>query len=269
MSSSVPPIGSGSGSWGTGRSSSFGRSRSVCSSLQGCSPGWFESWLFLHERRTFVCEGTWSGSVFQAVPPGFSGSPQAGKVVGLHGQLVEVPAASFSNLRRSRLEIDTGAARAAPKLARLTKFRELLRSLSAARQASARRLASLLGMMESFHGLLPLARTHERPLRRVLLSLWTPAVQVDPPFPPRSLVPSGGEEVVRRAWLSQDMPLVLPPVSSEIVTVSSLQGWGTHLCSKCVRGFGPETNLSSTLASRRLSQSSSLFMRWLRTFGVR
>ena len=120
------------------------------------------------------------------------------------------------------MEIDTVAARVAPKLARLTKFRELLRSLSAASQASARRLASLLGMMESFHGLLPLARTHERPLQRVLLSLWTPAVQVDPPFPPRSLVPSGGEEVVRRVWLSQDMPLVLPPVSSEIFTDSSL-----------------------------------------------
>ena len=135
------------------------------------------------------------------------------------------------------MEIDTVAARVAPKLARLTKFKELLLSLSAASQASARQLASLLGMMESFHGLLPLARTHKRPLQRALLSRWTPAVQewnllirLGPWF--RRAVRKWSDE----AWLSQDMPLVLPPVSTEIFTDASLQGWGAHLGSRCVQG---------------------------------
>ena len=135
------------------------------------------------------------------------------------------------------MSFNTTAWTVSPSYLRIERLQNRLSSLIAAPVASARKLAGLLGTMESLSPLLPLGRLHKRPFQRLFRSLWSQRVgRWD------SLVPLGPEfrESVAQwlvpHWLTQGVPITLPPPQEFLFTDASMAGWGAHVASLTAAG---------------------------------
>lgn len=116
-----------------------------------------------------------------------------------------------------------------PAQKRRDSFQRLLDTLSRKRYATARQLASLLGMMESMADLLPLGRVYKRPLQRQLAANFK---QSQEPWSKNILLVPWFQEVVAQwripMWLNSSVPLTMPPHVHEVYVDASQQGWGAH-----------------------------------------
>ena len=137
------------------------------------------------------------------------------------------PAQSFTYLG---MVFDTVSFTVRPSLPRVLKLQSLLSSLLKKEFASARTLTSLLGMMESLSGLLPLGRLHKREFQRQLLLRWSQSSQgwdVLIPLSPWLLLST--TRWLDSEWFLIGVPIILPPPEVELFTDASAVGWGAHL----------------------------------------
>ena len=137
------------------------------------------------------------------------------------------PAQSFTYLG---MVFDTVSFTVRPSLPRVLKLQSLLSSLLKKEFASARTLTSLLGMMESLAGLLPLGRLHKREFQRQLLLRWSQSSQgwdVLIPLSPWLLLST--TRWLDSEWFLIGVPIILPPPEVELFTDASSVGWGAHL----------------------------------------
>ena len=116
-----------------------------------------------------------------------------------------------------------------PSSERLDRLRSLLDSFQGT-HASARRLAALLGVMESLALLLPLGRLHKRQFQREFRRRWS---QISAAWDARvPLLPWFHASVLQwqnTRWLLQGVPLTLPAPEATLFTDASHQGWGAHV----------------------------------------
>ena len=138
-----------------------------------------------------------------------------------------VPSQRFSFLG-ARFCLDKGLI--GPSLDRLTKLQSLIQKMLLARAASARKIHSLLGQMESMAGLLPDGRAHKRLLQWHIKDCWS---QADQPWDFHiSLGPWFSQAISK--WLNRDflfsmVPLCRPPPDLFLFTDASLVGCGAHM----------------------------------------
>ena len=85
-----------------------------------------------------------------------------------------IPSQRFSFLG---MDFNTTDMAVRPTLARLLQLSESLSALSQCSQVSVHVLASLLGIMESVAGLLPLGRVHKRKFQREFQARWAQSLQ--------------------------------------------------------------------------------------------
>ena len=138
------------------------------------------------------------------------------------------------------MTFDTRTMLVTPKRRRLVVLSALLMDLRSQPSATARRLSSLLGMMESLAPLVPLGRLHKRPLQRALSDRWTATSSLWD-----ALIPLGPWFLLTTAtwldeeWLTSGVPICPPPAQSERYTDASLVGWGAHLDNHVASGLWP------------------------------
>lgn len=137
-----------------------------------------------------------------------------------------VPAQQFCYLG---MAFDTVRYTVSPSPDRILSLRRKILSIQACRAVPHRRLAELLGSMESVALLLPLARLHKRPLQRAVADRtsrpldYTELVQIGPWF---------HEAVVQwldPIWLNSSVPIQPRRPSLFLYTDASTRGWGAHL----------------------------------------
>ena len=127
-----------------------------------------------------------------------------------------------------------------PSPQRLFRLQETLLLIMSLREASARVLASLLGMMESLSLLLPLGRLHKRQFQRFFLiewgrtgKSWSHHIPLDDQF---SLAVAQWQD---QSWLTQGVPIAPPQAQEILFTDASQVGWGAHMGDLTASGTWP------------------------------
>ena len=150
-----------------------------------------------------------------------------------------IPSTEFSYLG---MTLDTVAWTVRPKESRLLKLSALLRELLMAETASARRLHTLLGQMESLSLLLPLARVFKRPLQRALADRWDQVQQDwDQEIPLGGWFNQSVSQWLDEEWLSSSVPISFRESPDEVFTDASLSGWGAHFLDHFAQGTWEES----------------------------
>lgn len=166
------------------------------------------------------------------------------------------------------IEFDTVAFVVRPSQERIQRLLGLLTSLRSSPSATARQLASLIGMMESLSSLIPLGRLMLRPLQRQFRSRWSQSGQ-----PWSQCLPLGSWFLqATQVWLnprllSAGVPIIPPPTQVELYTDASNEGWGGHARDRFVGGsWSPEETLwhINRLELRAVKLSLSHFLPILR-----
>jgi hypothetical protein len=136
------------------------------------------------------------------------------------------------------MEIDTVQWLVRPSKARLHRLILKLNELREAGGASARSLAALMGHFESLVPLVPLAGVYKRPFQREFHDRWE---QASSSWDARIQLGSWFRQTTERwmdvAWLSQGVPVVLPPPVAEVFTDASTAGWGAHCGNHVAQGL--------------------------------
>lgn len=128
------------------------------------------------------------------------------------------------------MRFDTIGWRVCPTEERLARLSTLLASLLRSSSATARRLHSLLGQMESLAPILPLGHLHKRSLQRELSSRWNQATQDWEEFVPTSpWLEDAVSQWLDQTWLREGVPISLPQFELELFTDASQVGWGAHV----------------------------------------
>ena len=154
-----------------------------------------------------------------------------------------VPAQRFLYLG---MWFDTLSWTVAPSPQRVSRFQEALFLARSSRTIPARALASLLGSMESMSLLLSLGRLHKRQVQRFFMREWTKGSMMW-----SHLIPLGDEfkkattQWLNVEWLSQGVPITLPPPQEVLFTDASQMGWGAHMGNLSASGLWPESLLGS------------------------
>ena len=137
-----------------------------------------------------------------------------------------IPAQRFIYLG---MEFDTVAWFVRPSPARILRLNANLFSLRSAQQATARQLASLLGVMESLAPLLALGRLQKREFQREFQSRfsqkresWRKTITLIP------WLAKATKQWTDQVWLTEGVPLTPPPHEEVVFTDASTQGWGGH-----------------------------------------
>ena len=147
------------------------------------------------------------------------------------------PAQSFTYLG---MAFDTTKWLVKPSPQRLERLSTLLQSLLGQSHAPARQLAALLGQMESLSPLIPLGRLHKREFQRRFRDRWSQASQPwDKKLQLGTWFQSAVAQWTTQAWLSQGVPITLPPPQGELFTDASNSGWGAHFESLTASGTWP------------------------------
>ena len=127
-----------------------------------------------------------------------------------------------------------------PSHQRLFRLQETLLLIMSLREASARVLASLLGMMESLSLLFPLGRLHKRQFQRFFLiewgrtgKSWSHHIPLDDQF---SLAVAQWQD---QSWLTQGVPIAPPQAQEILFTDASQVGWGAHMGDLTASGTWP------------------------------
>ena len=145
-----------------------------------------------------------------------------------------VPSQEFTFLG---MEISTVTMLVRPSQARLTKLFQLLSSLKDSKSASARKILSLLGTMESLAPLIIVGRIPKRPLQRQLKHQWSMSYNtLEKQIYLQPWINQLAQTWLTAPWLSQGVPLTLPPPSQEIFTDASHFGWGAHMGQLSISG---------------------------------
>ncbi|KAL8583503.1 hypothetical protein ACOMHN_056313 [Nucella lapillus] len=149
-----------------------------------------------------------------------------------------VPAQQFPFLGMS---FDTVRWLVFPTPHRLSRLQELLVQLKASPQASARKLASLLGLMESLAPLVPLGRLHKRQFQCQFRERWSQTSESwDLLISLGPWLHSSVTHWLSQSWLSRGVPITLPPAEEDLFTDASTVGWGAHVGSLTAAGQWPE-----------------------------
>jgi ribonuclease HI len=125
--------------------------------------------------------------------------------------------------------INTRTLLVSPSLARTQRLLQLISQLLLHHTTTARRILSLIGMMESLAPVVTLGRVFKRPLQRLLQGQWNQAT--DNLAQPIRLDDQFTAAIVQwrdLEWLTQGVPLVSASPQTEIFTDASLFGWGAH-----------------------------------------
>lgn len=134
------------------------------------------------------------------------------------------PSQSFEYLG---MAFDTTSMLVRPTQARLEKLHSLLLDLRSSQTASARRLSSLLGTMESLAPIVPLGRLLKRPLQREFRQRWNQAFQPwDAPIQLGPWFLSSTSQWLDLSLLASGVPIVSPTPEVELYTDASCVGWG-------------------------------------------
>jgi len=120
-----------------------------------------------------------------------------------------------------------------------------IQDLSVVSVVQAKSIQSLLGIMVSMIGLLPLANLHRRPLQRAFAARfrqssqdWTTRIRLGQWFT------EAVQQWTVKDWLSKSMPILPPEPVVEIFVDASLQGWGAHTEHKTACGqWSPQQKL--------------------------
>lgn len=144
----------------------------------------------------------------------------------------------------------------------------LLSTLLPLHQASARRLAYLLGMMESL-SLVPASSRHRRLFLREFRARWSHSLQSwEHLIPLADWFVNSIRQWLNQSWLLMGVPLV-PPPDEELFTNASLLGRGTHVGSLTALGvwFPDQSVLHINVSElEAVSQSQSLALSQFRDF---
>ena len=135
------------------------------------------------------------------------------------------------------MAFDTKAFSVAPTEDRLARFVTLRDNLLQAREASARKLHSLLGQMESMAPLLPLGHLHKREFQRQLSRRWN---QSQDSWDTNIFLPdwlhAALSQWLNPIWLRSGVPISLPQPEVELYTDASTEGWGAHVADLTASG---------------------------------
>ena len=149
------------------------------------------------------------------------------------------PSQTFTYLGMS---FDTRTMLVYPKRKRIDTLLSTIARLRRQSHASARQLASLLGMMESLAPLLLLGRVHKRPFQREVASRWRQGhMSWDVQIPLDNWFLPTTHQWMDEPWLSAGVPICPPVPSLELYTDASLVGWGAHVGSHSASGLWPST----------------------------
>lgn len=148
-----------------------------------------------------------------------------------------VPVQVF-NFLGARFNLVTG--HIGPSQDRIKTLSQSLILLLKTKQASARRLHSILGQMESMARLLPLGRAYKRALQWEIKSRWCQGHALwDKQIPLLPWFPKAVAKWRDEHFLLTVSPLHLPVPDLHLFTDSSLEGWGAHLDSHMASGLWP------------------------------
>ena len=106
-------------------------------------------------------------------------------------------------------------------------------------------LATLLGLMESLTPLIPYGRLRKRALQRAFRARWSQSHQ-----PGDALIPLGPwflqaiAHWLDLSWVSQGVPISVPPPREELFTDASNRGWGAHMGPLSAAGLWSEVRSS-------------------------
>ena len=117
-----------------------------------------------------------------------------------------------------------------PSPDREERLRSSIHALLLRESASARELAQVLGSMESMVPVVPLAGVYKRRFQREFRSRWC---QSDSDWEMQIPLGTWFREATARwlspGFLSQGVPITLPPPAAELFTDASHSGWGAHM----------------------------------------
>ncbi|KAK7105998.1 hypothetical protein V1264_017305 [Littorina saxatilis] len=117
-----------------------------------------------------------------------------------------------------------------PSQRRIIKIQDQINATADLFVASVRSLTSILGQMESLAPLTHFGRLHKRPFQEALNSKWDPRSQNwETLVSLQDCFIETTRQWLVTAWLTQGVPIVLPPPSKHLFTDASLEGWGAHL----------------------------------------
>ena len=113
---------------------------------------------------------------------------------------------------------------------RIQRLQSLLSSLLHRDRATAWELASLLGQMESFAPLVPLGHLRKRKFQRLFRDRWSQARHPwDLHIPLGEWFQESTSQWSKIEWLSQGVPITLPPLQEHLYMDASVVGWGAHV----------------------------------------
>ena len=123
-----------------------------------------------------------------------------------------------------------------PSPQRISRLEDTLNRLLSLQIAPVRLVASLLGSMESMATLIPLGRLHKRNVQRLFMELagfqdWSQMMPLDHRFH------SAVSQWLDQSWMSQGVPIALPPPQEFLYTDASQRGWGAHMGSLTASGL--------------------------------
>ena len=146
-----------------------------------------------------------------------------------------IPSRQFNYLG---MAFNTVSGLVSPTLERCQRLSRALDLLLPKPFASARRIASLLGSMESLSLLLPLGRLHKRKLQRLFRSAWSQTSQKwNVQVPLGTAFALAVEKWRDQDWLRQGVPISPPAPQVTIFTDASGFGWGAHSGVLTASGF--------------------------------
>ncbi|KAK7103606.1 hypothetical protein V1264_018474 [Littorina saxatilis] len=184
-----------------------------------------DDWLILHQQES-LCRRHTQLVLQQAQDLGFSVNQAKSDLI---------PSQTFSYLG---MVFDTRDWTVRPSQRRIDKLQDLVTSLSDLRSAPVRVLASIQGQMESMSTLIPLGRVHKRPFQAALNSAWYPASRGwNVTVPLLGWFRETTWQWLDTHWLTQGVPIALPPPEMHLFSDASLQGWGAHLDGSTTSGL--------------------------------
>ena len=185
---------------------------------------YIDDWLVLAPNRA-LCQNQTSSLRSLASNLGFVVNEEKSELT---------PSQNFTYLG---MVFDTLDQTVSPTPARLSALKDLLHSLLAHRQSTARRLSKALGMMESLSSLLPLGRLHKRPLQREFSARFTQSRDKWNKLIHTSLwLHHTVKQWLVPTWINHPVPINPPLPSATIFTDASEKGWGAHMDSLTAQG---------------------------------
>ena len=138
------------------------------------------------------------------------------------------------------MSFNTKTFKVSPTEDRIARFIALRDFLLLAEVASARRLHSLLGQMESMAPLLPLGHLHKREFQRQLSGRWNQSLDSwDALIPLQDWIAVALTQWMNVNWLRSGVSISQPSPDVELYTDASSVGWGAHVAHLTAAGTWP------------------------------